>query len=186
MPSFVLHPKSTVLLIVDVQEKILPSVEKGPQTLQTLCKLVKGFQILNLPIFLSEQYPEGLGHTVEPLKTLLNQAYLPWVKSTFSCLDNKEFYECVLSLPYSQWVVVGIEAHICVLQSVKGLLKMGKQVIVLNDAISSRFITDCSTAIAEMREMGVRVSSVETILFELIKDSAHPQFKSISHLIKSC
>lgn len=185
MPSFTLEPSQTVLLIVDVQEKLFTSVDRNSDVLCALCKLVKGFQILNLPIIQSEQYPQGLGETVAPLKLLLGDAYQPWIKSTFSCLDDSEFFDFVISAPYQQWIVVGIEAHICVLQTIKGLLKVGKQAIVLNDAITSRSVYDFSTAIAEIRDAGARVSCVETILFELIKDSKHPQFKSISDLVKS-
>jgi nicotinamidase-related amidase len=185
MSSFTLQASQTILLIVDMQEKIFASVDRGPDILYTLCKLVQGMQILNVPILLSEQYPQGLGKTIEPLRNLLGELYHPWVKSTFSCLDDADFFNCVISLPYSQWIVVGIEAHICVLQTVKGLLKAGKQVTVLNDAMSSRSIYDFSTAIAEMRDAGARISCTETILFELLKDSQHPQFKSISELIKT-
>lgn len=186
MSLFTLQPAQTVLLIVDVQEKIFTSVDRGPDVLYTLCKLVQGFQILNLPILQSEQYPQGLGQTVASLQTLLGQSYHPWIKSTFSCVDDPDFFNCVISLPYQQWIVTGIEAHICVLQTVKGLLRAGKQVVVPNDAITSRSIYDFSTAIAEMRDAGARISSTETILFELLKDSKHPQFQSISHLIKTC
>lgn len=182
---FTLLVDQTALLIVDMQEKIFASVDRGSDVLHTLYKLVQGFQILNLPILQTEQYPEGLGPTLPLLQSLLGQSYHPWVKSTFSCMDDPQFFNCVISLPYQQWVVVGIEAHICVLQSVKGLLKAGKQVTVLNDAITSRSIYDFSTAIAEMRDAGARISSAETVLFELLKDSKHPQFKSISNLIKT-
>ncbi len=185
MTFFTLQPSQTALLIVDMQEKVFASVDRGPDILHTLCKLVKGFQILNLPILLSEQYPQGLGQTVALLKALLGDSYHPWIKSTFSCLDNEEFFNYAISLPYTQWIVVGIEAHICVLQTVKGLLKLGKQVTVLNDVITSRSIYDFSTAIAEMRDDGARISCAETILFELLKDSKHPQFKLVSDLIKT-
>lgn len=185
MSSFTLQPTQTVLLIVDMQEKIFASVDRGSDILHTLCKLVRGFQILDVPILQSEQYPEGLGQTVAPLQTLLGQSYHPWIKSTFSCMDDPNFLNYFLSLPYQQWIVTGIEAHICVLQTVKGLLKAGKQVTVLNDAITSRSVYDFSTAIAEMRDDGARISCSETVLFELLKDSKHPQFKTISNLIKT-
>lgn len=185
MPLFTLQPNQTVLLIIDMQEKIFASVDRSSDILHTLCKLVKGFQILDLPILQSEQYPEGLGRTLDPLQTVLDQSYHPWIKSTFSCLDDPQFLSYALSLPYQQWIVTGIEAHICVLQTVKSLLKAGKQVTVLNDAITSRSIYDFSTAIAEMRDDGARISCTEAVLFELLKDSKHPQFKSISNLIKT-
>ncbi len=185
MSAFTLVSAQTILLVVDMQEKMFAAVDRGPDILHTMCKLIKGFQILKLPILVSEQYPEGLGPTVPPLQTLLGENYSPWVKSTFSCLNDQTFADYVVASPYLQWVVVGIEAHVCVLQTVKGLLKLGKQVTVLNDAITSRSIYDFSTAIAEMRDAGARISCSETVLFELLQDSKHPQFKEISQLIKS-
>lgn len=179
------QPSHTILLIIDVQEKLFPLIDRGPSMFSALFTVVQSFQLLDLPILLSEQYPQGLGPTIEPLRSLLGEAYHPWVKSTFSCVDNPPFFECMLSLPYTQWVVVGIETHICVLQTVKGLLNAGKRVVVLTDAVSSRFSPDHETAIAEMREEGARISCVETVLFELLKDAGHPQFKAISQLIKS-
>lgn len=186
MGSFTLNQGQTALLIVDMQDKIFSCVERGPEILATLFKLVQGCQILNIPILITEQHPNGLGHTIEPLQHLLGNEYYPWIKSTFSALNDHTFAHYVSTLPYSQWIVVGIEAHICVLQTVKSLLQQGKQVAVLNDAIASRSIYDFSTAIAEMRDDGARITSSETALFELLKDSSHPQFKAISQLIKSC
>lgn len=186
MTLFTLESSQTILLIVDMQEKLFACVDRGSDVLYAQCKLVKGFQLLNLPIIQSEQYPQGLGPTVNPLQSLLGENYHPLIKSTFSCLDDPQLHQIITALPFSQWVVVGIEAHVCVLQTVKGLLKLGKQVTVLNDAITSRSIYDFSTAIAEMRDAGARISSSETILFELLKDSKHPQFKSISNLVKNC
>jgi nicotinamidase-related amidase len=186
MSSFTLEASQIVLLIIDMQEKILASIDRGIEILYTISKLVRGFQLLSLPIFESEQYPQGLGYTVATLREQLGKAYRPWVKSTFSCMNDPDFCNYSISLPYQQWIVVGVEAHICVLQTVKGLLKAGKQVTVLNDAIASRSIDDFSTAIAEMRDAGARISCSEIILFELLKDSKHPQFKAISELIKSC
>ena len=185
MKSFTLDPAQTVLLIVDMQEKIFASVERGTEILTTQSKVIKAFHLLDLPILISEQYPQGLGVTLLPLREELGSAYRPWIKTTFSCMDNFEFFNQATQLP-QQWVVMGIEAHICVLQTVKGLLKEGKSVAVLNDAISSRSIYDFSTAIAEMRDAGARVTCAEAVLFELLKDSKHPRFKAISDLIKSC
>lgn len=185
MSLFTLEPPETALLIVDMQEKIFAQVDRGLEILKTLCQLVKAFQILSLPILISEQYPEGLGKTIQPLQEVLGSAYQPWSKSTFSCLDDKKMAAHIDSLPYSQWVVVGIESHICVLQTVKSLLLRGKKVVVPNDTITSRSIYDFSTAIAEMRDNGARISCAETILFELLKDSNHPKFALISALIKT-
>lgn len=186
MSQFTLDPTQTVLLIIDVQEKIFPEVDRGVEVLNTISKVIKGFQILKIPIVLSEQYPRGLDPTLKHIRGLLGDDYHPMEKVTFSCLDDPHIFEFVKKHPYQQFVVVGIEAHICVLQTVKHLLKEGKEVAVLNDGITSRSIYDFSTSIAEMRDAGARITSAETVLFELVKNSEHPQFKAISDLIKSC
>lgn len=182
--NYKLSREKTGLLLIDVQEKLFPYVENSCPVMQTLQKAVRGFQILNLPIYVTEQYPQGLGSTVATLKGVLGQEQQYLVKTTFSCLDDALIKDELLKAPVEQWVVVGIEAHVCVLQTVKDLIENGKQVTVLNDAISSRSIYDFSTAIAELRDCGARISSTETVLFELLRNSKATEFKEISQLIK--
>jgi len=185
MATFTLEKSKAVLLIIDVQNALYPVVERGPDVIESLFKVIKGFQILNLPIFISEQYPKGLGETLVQLKTLLGEQYRPWKKTAFSCVQDPEFQSHLESQPQSQWILAGLETHICVFQTAKDLLRLGKQVLVLNDATSSRSIFDFSTGIAELRDAGARISSTETVLFELLKDSKAPEFKLISEMIRS-
>lgn len=172
------------LLVIDVQEKLFPYVENSCHVMQTLQKAIRGFQILHLPIYVSEQYPAGLGSTVASLKGVLGKEQTYLVKTAFSCLDDALIKETLLRSSVEQWVVAGIEAHVCIFQTVKDLLENHKQVLVLNDAISSRSIYDFSTAIAELRDCGARISSTETVLFELLRNSKVAEFKEISQLIK--
>ncbi|MEX1012952.1 MAG: isochorismatase family protein [Waddliaceae bacterium] len=174
-----LDKETTGILVIDMQEKVMSKVERSCDTALNALKLINGARILQMPIVATEQYPEGLGKTIPAISAALNTP--PLAKTTFSCMGNDAIQE-VLNLP--NWIIVGIEAHVCVLQTAKDLLEAGMNPVVLNDAISSRSIFDYSTAIAEMRDLGIRVSSVETVLFELIKDSKHESFKQISNLIK--
>lgn len=182
--NFKLIRESTALLLIDVQEKLFPYVENSCVVMQSMQKAIRGFQILGLPIFATEQYPKGLGSTVAVLKGLLGDSQRYMIKTAFSCLDDEAIKKELLSLPFDQWVIIGIEAHVCVLQTVKDFLQHHKQVVVLNDAISSRSIYDFSTAIAELRDCGARISSTETVLFELLRNSKASEFKEISQLIK--
>jgi nicotinamidase-related amidase len=179
-----LSKENTALLVVDVQEKLFPHIENPFEVFQNIKKAINGFRIFNLPIVVTEQYPEGLGHTLGSLQGDLssNQIYFP--KTSFSCMANEVIKKHILSLSVSNWVICGLEAHVCVFQSVRDLIEESKEVIVLNDAISSRSIYDFSTAIAEMRDYGARISSTELVLFELLADSSAKEFKSISQLIK--
>lgn len=182
--NFKLARDRTGLLLIDVQEKLFPYVENSCSVMQAMQKAIRGFQILHLPIIATEQYPKGLGSTVAVLKGLLGDSQRYLVKTSFSCMDDAKIQQELLSMPIDQWVLIGIEAHVCVLQTAKDLLEQQKQVVVLNDAISSRSIYDFSTAIAELRDCGARISSTETILFELLRNSQASEFKEISQLIK--
>lgn len=172
------------LLVVDVQEKLISLEDRSAEVLQVIQRVIKGFKILNLPIVATEQYPQGLGSTVAGIKSLLGEGQRYLAKTAFSCLGDPLIRTELQSTGLTQWVIIGIEAHVCVLQTAKDLVSMGFEVTVLNDAITSRSVYDFSTAIAEMRDSGIRISSSETILFELLGDSAAAEFKKISQLIK--
>lgn len=174
----------TGLMLIDVQEKLMPYMQRSDEILAAMHKAIQAFQILGLPIIVTEQYPAGLGPTVASLSSLLghDQLFLP--KSTFSGLASANIIAAVESTKVIQWVLIGIEAHICVQQTAKGLLAKGMEVTVLNDATSSRTTADCFTAIQHMRDSGISISSVEAVLFELLHDSQAPEFKAISKLIK--
>lgn len=182
--NFTLERKRTGLLIIDVQDKLFNQVERSCEVMLAIQKTIKGFQILNLPIFVSEQYPKGLGPTIATIKASLNDEQEYFNKTTFSCLKDPILKEKIRKSKVDQWVLVGMEAHVCVLQTAKDLLADGKEVVILNDAITSRSIYDFSTAIAEMRDSGARISSAETVLFELLVDSQAEEFKEMSRLIK--
>lgn len=173
------------LLVIDVQEALVACVDRAVEVVQTLCAAIQGCQILGLPIVVTEQYPKGLGPTTMAVQAAMGEDFpVPFVKTTFSCLADPRIKEAVLSMPVDQWILTGFEAHICVLQTAKDLLKEKKSVIVLNDAITSRSVFDFSTAIAELRDLGVRVTCTEAVLFELLGSSQAPEFKAISNLVK--
>lgn len=150
---------------------------------EALCFFLEASQILELPLVVTEQYPQGLGNTVKPILDRLPKNQPVYSKTTFSGYLDPEIREKVRSLS-DTWILVGIEAHICVLQTARDLLADGKKVIVLNDAVSSRSLFDFSTAIGELKEMGVRISSCETIIYELVKDASSAEFKKLLPLVK--
>lgn len=184
MATFTLDRSKAGLIIVDVQEKLYPKIDRFEELFQSLHKTISGCRILNLPIVVSEQYPEGLGQTLPQILHMAGAEALKMTKTTFSCLADEQFKRKLLEMPVSQWIIIGIEAHVCVLQTARDLIHAGKDVVVVNDAIGSRSIYDFSSAIAELRDMGARVSSTETVLFELVHDSKAPEFKEISKLVQ--
>lgn len=172
------------LLVVDVQDALWPTIDHTCEVGKAMQTAIRGCRVLDLPIVVTEQIPDKLGQTIEPLLSLLPENQPVYTKTAFSCCGDPALRQALLDLPVDQWIVIGIEAHVCVLQTVKDLLDAGKQVAVLNDAISSRSIFNYSTAIAEMRDCGARITCLETALFELTQDCTAPEFRSILALIR--
>jgi len=181
---FTLDKKNTGVLIIDVQEKVFRAVERSMDILHTIQLLIAGVKLLSLPIYLSEQYPEGLGTTIEGIRNILPNNVTPLSKKSFSCWKNQGIRDAIIKSSIKQWILVGLETHVCVLQTAKDLKMNGFDVVVLNDAVSSRSLFDFSTAISEMKDGGIRVSCTETVLFELFETSETANFKALSELLK--
>lgn len=174
----------TGLMVIDVQDCLVAAVDRGCEIVQSIATVIRGCNLLKLPIVVSEQYPKGLGPTTMGIKMAFEEEPLTFTKTAFSCFGDPKFREYIQTSPVKHWILTGMEAHVCVLQTAKDLIHEGLQVTVLNDAITSRSVFDFSTAIAELRDNGVRVTCTETALFELLKDASAPEFKAISQLIK--
>lgn len=174
----------TALLVIDIQERLFAHVERACEMLHATKTLVQAIHLLNIPIVVTEQVPEKMGATVLSLREDLPEERPCFSKSSFSCLGDEKIREYLLSQPFTHWVLAGMEAHVCILQTAIDLLNHGKNVVVLNDAVTSRSIYDYSTALAELRDWGARVTSVETVLFELLSNAEAPEFKQISRLLK--
>lgn len=171
-----------VLLIVDIQEKLVKMLSSDDVKNASL-KVGKAFEILNLPIFISEQYPKGLGETISELKDVLPSAnYLE--KTSFSVASNFSNKLFELDLNQKQVVLFGIETHICVLQTAFDLLEMGYDVFVVQEACGSRTEEDKKSALKRLSQAGAQIVTVEMVLFELLKSSKHPSFKEVQLLIK--
>jgi nicotinamidase-related amidase len=178
-----LSTENTVLLIIDVQEKLARVMAEKESLVVNLQKLIKGANILGLPVILTEQYPHGLGATVPEVMTLLPQIK-PLEKMSFSCCDDVNFPEKLKGLNRQQVLVAGIEAHVCVYQTASGLLNAGYEVQVVADCVSSRTMENKRIAIHKMRDQGVGITSTEIVLFELLKTAENKHFKDISLIVK--
>ena len=143
--------------------------------------MLKGLKALGIPILRSEQYPKGLGKTIYPLEEYTNNVF---EKTTFSCMQDAKLASEIQKFTPRSCIVMGIETHICVLQTVRDLIENDFSVIVCQDATSSRSEIDKQSALSELRLMGARITTCETILFEMIKAKEHPQFKTISQCVK--
>jgi nicotinamidase-related amidase len=178
-----LKKESTALLVIDIQEKILPVIKKNELVVENTVKLIKGFKTLGLPIYYTEQYPKGLGHTTETIKNELDNAEAIQ-KMSFSCSGAGDLFKDLEKKGVTQIVVCGIESHVCVQQTVLDLLANEFQVDVAADAVSSRKKFDYKTALRRMRDNGAEVTSTEAVLFELLEVCGTYEFKTISKLVK--
>lgn len=171
----------TGLLVVDVQEKLIRLLPDHARIIWNIRRLLDGAKLFGLPVLASEQYPQGLGGTVAELAERLGQAA---AKTTFSCGSCDAIAGELEQLPANKWLVVGIEAHVCVLQTVMDMLSAGFRVFVAVDAVGSRHEVDCRVALRRMESSGATLTTCESALFEWCADSAAPQFKQLSQLIK--
>ena len=167
------------LLVIDMQPKLLAVMDQSEVLIKWAIWLVKAARKLNMPIVFSEQYPEGLGATIADLSEITKEA-LRFEKMSFSCLDDEAIK--VALKPFSQIIVIGIESHICVLQTALDLLHEDtcKEVFVIESAIASRNPKDKEIAIERMRAAGACIISAEMFLCECLKTAAHPEFSEFS------
>lgn len=175
---------NTTAVIIDVQERLLPHMDRKEHTIGRIVTLVRGLNTLGIPITLTEQYPKGLGPTVPELVDAFETPPQPMIKATFSCCDDQPFLEHLRSQERTAVIVAGIEAHVCVLQTTIDLLELGFLPFVVMDAVSSRSALDREIAARRIEAEGGRLTTVESLLFELTRISGSEEFKAISRLVK--
>ncbi|NMW21442.1 MAG: hydrolase [Chlorobiaceae bacterium] len=175
--------KETLLLIIDVQGRLAQGVFQ-PAVLETnIIKLVRACRILEVPILVTEQYPKGLGHTIDSLRELLPDS-VPVEKLSFSCCGNAEFMRQLRSFNHNDILVAGIETHVCVYQTAVDLVEFGYNVHLVTDAVSSRTEENKLLGIRCIEKAGASLTSTEMAVFELLRVAEGERFKAISKIIK--
>ncbi|MFO7831221.1 MAG: hydrolase [Desulfuromonadaceae bacterium] len=177
-----LNPGNTALLIVDVQERLVKAMANHIEVEESIAILQQGMDLLNLPTLITEQYPRGLGATVESISARGSNATVV-EKTSFSCCGANAFVPALENLGAKQVVVTGMETHVCVLQTVLDLLHAGYQVHVPIKATCSRSDANRDNALERMQQAGAIITNVESVLFELLREAGSAEFKSISKLI---
>lgn len=175
--------ENTALLVIDMQVKLTRVMTDKESLIINSQKLIAGMKVLGVPVIFTEQYPQGLGLTIPEIASLLTENK-PITKMSFSCCRNDDFLQKVKSLDIKQILLAGIEAHVCVYQTVCDLLAMGYEVQVVADCVSSRTIENKAIALEKMMDMGAQITSMETALFELLKTAENTHFKDISRIVK--
>lgn len=177
--------ENTQAMIIDVQERLTPHIYDHENIVKKTVTIIKGLQALGIPIMLNEQYKKGLGDSLPELRDVLEgDNAKSFEKVTFSACDNNDTWHHLAQQNRSTVLLIGVEAHVCVLQTALDLLDNGMQPVIIGDAVGSRFPYDKKQAIRRIRRAGGIISTVETILFELCRSSEDPAFKTILNLIK--
>ncbi len=171
------------LVVVDVQEAFRRAVLDFEQVAASVSVLVRGARVLGLPALVTEQYPDGLGHTVPEIAEHL-AGVEPIVKVCFSAVQADGFSRALQATRCDQVLLCGIEAHVCVNQTAEDLLAEGVEVHVVQDAVSSRTAANRALGLHKMERAGATVTSVETALFELLRQAGTPEFKEVQALVK--
>lgn len=173
-----LQADKSCLLVIDVQEKLLPAVQT-PESIVTHCRwLIQLAEALTIPVLVSEQYRQGLGPTVPALQTLLSDS-VTMEKTHFSCVASPACKQHIEAVNRLQVVIAGIEAHVCVLQTALELSMAGKMVFVVVEAVSSRRPEDKELALLRMRDAGVQLVSREMVFFEWLKQADTALFRQL-------
>jgi len=176
-------PESAVLLIVDVQGKLAHLMYKREELFLHIGGLIRIAYLLDIPIIVTEQVPEKIGETIPKIRKLLKD-HQPIAKTSFSCCAEEKFMQKLESLKRKQVIVAGIEAHVCIYQTVVDLISQQYEVQVVGDAISSRTEANKNFALERIRSYGGNVTSTEMIICELLRSSEHPKFREVISLLK--
>jgi len=185
-------PKTCALLVVDMQERLMPHIDQHESVVASAVKIIRAAKVLSVPVLVTEQNPEGLGPTVQAVRDVLPPDAVRMVKETFSCCGDATFRERQKALQRRQVVVVGIEAHVCVQQTVLEMLAIGRHApsvvpclpFVLADAVGSRRANDHDIAVRRMEHAGAVVTTAEAMIMELQQRYTTPTFRQILEIIR--
>ena len=180
----VLDVNKAAIVVVDLQEAFRQPIFEFDKIVARTAVVVQAAKLLGVPVLATEQYPQKLGATVPEIKSVLPEGVAVVDKTAFSCCGAGVFMEQLERLRRKQVILCGIEAHVCMSQTAHDLLAAGYQVHVLEDCTSSRTPQNREIGLSKMRRSGALPSSSEMALFELMVDSKHEQFRTISKLVK--
>jgi nicotinamidase-related amidase len=184
MTTELLDRSRSALVLIDVQEKLFPHVHDYERVLARLDLLITGAKLMGVPLLLTEQYPQGLGRTVEEIRRML-PGIQPLTKTEFSCVLAAGFKEQLAALHRNQILLAGVEAHVCVAQTALDLSRQGERVVVVADAVSSRRPLDAEIALRRLEQNGLTLSTAESVVFEWLRRAGTEEFKAIQPKLKA-
>lgn len=183
LDKYYLEKEDALLLIIDIQERLLPVMDKSKNVLKNAKTLVQACGISELPMVVTEQYPKGLGKTVDDIKDELSSDAEILEKLSFSACGD-ELMEVLKKKDRKKIIVAGIESHICVFQTVRDLLNSGYEVYAAADAMGSRSDFNYRNALELMKDMGAVIMSTEMIIYNMLKKAGSDEFKKVSKIVK--
>ena len=176
--------KNPYLVVIDVQERLFPVMNEKEAFLKNLQILIKGFKLFGFPILLTEQVPDKLGPTIEPVRSILKDTE-PIIKSSFSCAGDPGFLSQTDGLSTHDGIVLaGIETHVCVYQTERDLIRRGQHVEVVTNAVASRDANNHRIALDRIRNNGGFLTTVEMVLFNIQERAGGATFKELVQLVK--
>ena len=178
-----LNRDSAVLVVIDFQEKLLPKIPVADALIRAAVKLIRFTRELALPILWTEQYPKGLGATVDAIAGRL-AGHSAMAKTSFGCFGDPGFRHALSSTGRAQLIVTGIETHVCVMQTVIEALEHRCEVFVPRDAVASRAKADHKAGLSRMKQAGAQLVTTEMAMLEILREAGIPEFKRVLPLIK--
>jgi len=179
-----ISPENTCLIVIDIQEKLAPVMKNKLRTMKNTRTLLEMAEVLKIPTIVTEQYPRGLGKTLGEIEEKLPKNHKKFEKISFSAMKDENINNYILSLEKSNYIVIGMEAHICVYQTAKSLLGKGYNVLVARDAVDSRTDENLNSGLDLIRSNGGEITNTESLVFELLEKAGTEEFKILSALIK--
>ncbi len=176
--------KQPLFVLVDMQTRLVPAMSGAEECVKRQAILLGACPHIDVPVFVTEQYPKGLGNTIEQLAELLPEDAKVFDKKSFSCFADTAFADAVAASGAKTIVLAGCETHVCVMQTALDAVERGYGCVVIADGVASRKDADRVLALETLRSKGVWILGSESWLFECLGTSAHPGFKAVSALIK--
>jgi nicotinamidase-related amidase len=173
----------SVLVVIDIQERLFPHVYQHRQMLVRVELLLEAARVMQIPVLLTEQYPKGLGRTIEEIRRAVPDA-APMEKMDFSCVPAPGFREAVSFFNRDQILLAGIETHVCVAQTALDLASQGESVFVVADATASRRELDAQTALKRLRSSGLTIVTSESVVFEWLRRAGTDEFRALQPKLK--
>lgn len=182
MEKYTLKKEDSLMIVIDIQERLLKAMSQGDRVVKNTNILLESLKVMDVPVIFTEQYPKGLGHTVKEISNI-NKDLEVFEKNSFTaCITGVN--EKLEKLERKKIIIVGMEAHVCVLQTCRDLISQGYDVHIVRDGVTSRTEENYKNGLDLMRDMGAVITNTETILFDLLKRAGTEEFKLVSKLIK--